>query len=144
MRVRLPSFAAWLLVFAAASCVGASRAAVSEQHLLYVASPGIRNYTEYGGVGILVFDIDHDFRFVKRIPTWRVAPDGKPENVKGIAASAATGLIYVTNLSRTMALDAVSGKRVWERPYKGGCDRLAISPDGKVLYIPQLEGNQGN
>ena len=143
MRVRF-SFAAWLLVFAAASYVGASRAAVSEQHLLYVASPGIRNYTEYGGVGILVFDIDHDFRFVKRIPTWRVAPDGKPENVKGIAASAATGLIYVTNLSRTMALDAVSGKRVWDRPYKGGCDRLAISPDGKVLYIPQLEGNQWN
>jgi hypothetical protein len=34
--------------------------AATEQHLLYVASPGTRNYLEYGGVGILVFDIDHE------------------------------------------------------------------------------------
>jgi len=40
-----------------------------EKHLLYVASPGIRNYQEYGGVGVLVFDIDGAFRFVKRLPT---------------------------------------------------------------------------
>ena len=144
MIAKLPSFAAWLLLFAAALSVGQSHAGVSRQHLLYVASPGVRNYTEYGGVGILVFDIDHDFRFVRRIPTWPVAPGEQPQNVKGIAASGATGLIYVSNLSRTIALDAVSGKRVWERSYKGGCDRLAISPDGKVLFIPQLEGNLWN
>jgi hypothetical protein len=42
------------------------------QHLLYVASPGIRNYVEYGGVGILVFDIDNGYKFVRRIPTWDV------------------------------------------------------------------------
>ena len=65
--------------------------AAAEQHLLYVASPGTRNYVEYGGVGILVFDIDNGYKFVRRIPTWSV-PDGKePENVKGIAASAADG-----------------------------------------------------
>jgi hypothetical protein len=40
--------------------------------LLYVASPGIRNYVEYGGVGILVFDIDNGYKFVRRIPTWDV------------------------------------------------------------------------
>lgn len=112
-----------------------------EQHLLYVASPGIRNYTEYGGVGILVFDIDHGFRFVKRIPTWDYQPGQQPENVKGIAASAATGRIYLTNNSRLLALDAVTGRRVWDKAYDGGCDRLAISPDGKTLYVPQLEGN---
>ena len=64
-----------------------------EEYLLYVASPGIRNYTQYGGVGILVFDIDHGFRFVKRIPTWDVLPGQQPENVKGIAASAENGRI---------------------------------------------------
>jgi hypothetical protein len=78
-----------------------------EEHLLYVASPGIRNYTQYGGVGILVFDIDHGFRFVKRIPTLDVSPGQQPENVKGIAASAETGWIYLTTLHRMMALDAV-------------------------------------
>jgi DNA-binding beta-propeller fold protein YncE len=110
------------------------------QHLLYVASPGIRNYTEYGGVGILVFDIDHGYKFVKRIPTWDVAAGKKAENVKGIVASAATGKVYVTSLSRMIAIDAVSGAKLWDKGYEGGCDRMAISPDGKTIYLPELEG----
>ena len=110
------------------------------QHLLYVASPGVRNYVEHGGVGILVFDIDHGYKVVRRIRTWDV-PDGKnPQNVKGIAASAKTGIVYVTSLDHLIAIDAVSGKRIWDRTYEGGCDRLAISPDGSLLYIPELEG----
>jgi DNA-binding beta-propeller fold protein YncE len=114
--------------------------AAAEQHLLYVASPGTRNYVEYGGVGILVFNIDNGYKFVRRIPTWSV-PDGqKPENVKGIAASAKTGRVYVTSLNRMIAVDAISGKKIWDKSYEGGCDRLAISPDGKILYVPQLEG----
>jgi len=110
------------------------------QHLLYVASPGVRNYVEYGGVGILVFDIDHEYKFVRRIPTWNVPEGDKPENVKGIVASAKTGRVYVTSLERTIAIDAVTGKVIWDKAYEGGCDRLAISPDGKILYIPQFEG----
>src|SRR5215210_1245648 len=59
----------------------ATAPAPKERHLLYVASPGTRNYTEYGGVGLLVFDIDDGYRFVRRIPTW-TTPEGKsPENV---------------------------------------------------------------
>lgn len=110
------------------------------KHLLYVANPGIRNYTEYGGVGVLVFDIDDGYRLVKRIPTWDYQPGQKVENVKGFAASAATGRMYVTNINRMMALDVVTGKKLWDRTYEGGCDRMAISPDGQLLYVPQLEG----
>src|SRR3982751_2799943 len=114
--------------------------AAAEQHLLYVANPGTRNYVQYGGVGILVFDADNGYKFVRRIPTWDV-PEGKqPENVKGIAASAKTGRVYVTSLNRMIAIDAVTGKRIWDKTYEGGCDRMAISPDGKLLYVPQLEG----
>jgi DNA-binding beta-propeller fold protein YncE len=40
-----------------------------------------------------------------------------------------------------LALDAVTGKVLWDIAYDGGCDRLAISPDGKTIYVPQLEGN---
>ena len=65
----------------------------SERRLIYVASPGIRNYVEYGGVGVLVFDADHGHRFVKRIPTWDVPAGNEAENVKGIAACAAPGLL---------------------------------------------------
>lgn len=132
---------ALLLLLPTISLQGGQTPSAAEQHLLYVASPGIRNYTQYGGVGILVFDVDHGFRFVRRIPTWSVSPGQKPENVKGIAASAGTGRIYVTNLSRMMALDAVTGKQLWDKAYQGGCDRPSISPDGKTLYVPQLEGN---
>jgi DNA-binding beta-propeller fold protein YncE len=109
-------------------------------NLLYVASPGIRNYVEYGGVGILVFDIDKGYKFVRRIPTWDVPEGKKAENVKAIAANAATGRVYVTSLSRMIAIDAVTGGKIWDKAYKGGCDRMAISPDGKTLYVPQLEG----
>ena len=114
--------------------------AAAERHFLYVANPGTRNYVEYGGVGILVFDIANGYKFVRRIPTWDV-PEGKqPENVKGIAASAKTGRVFVTSLNRMIAVDAVTGKKLWDKTYEGGCDRMAISPDGKILYVPQLEG----
>jgi DNA-binding beta-propeller fold protein YncE len=115
-------------------------AEAAEQHLLYVANPGTRNYVEYGGVGISVFDIDNGFKFVRRIPTWDVPEGKKPENIKGIAASAKTGRVYVTSLTRMIAVDAISGKKIWDKSYEGGCDRMAISPDGKILYVPQLEG----
>jgi YVTN family beta-propeller protein len=112
----------------------------ADRHLLYVANPGTRNYTEYGGVGISVFDIDNGYKFVRRIPTWDVPAGKQPENVKGIAASAKTGRIYVSSLNRMVAIDMISGKRIWDKTYEGGCDRMAISPDGKLLYVPQLEG----
>ncbi|HXE11135.1 MAG TPA: hypothetical protein VN633_03385 [Bryobacteraceae bacterium] len=114
--------------------------AAGPRHLLYVASPGIRNYLEYGGVGILVFDADDGYKFVRRIPTWPVPEGKKAENVKGIVASAKTGIVYVTSLDSMIAIDAVTGKTLWSKSYPGGCDRMAISPDGTVLYIPELEG----
>jgi len=113
--------------------------AARERHLLYVASPGVRDNVEYGGVGVLVFDIDSGYRFVRRIPTWPLV-DGKAENVKGIAASARTGRVYVTSRKRVIAIDAATGKTIWDKPYEGGTDRLAISPDGRELYVPQFEG----
>ena len=117
-----------------------AQAAEKEKHLLYVASPGLRNYEEYGGTGVLVYDIDDGYKFLKRIATWDVPAGQKPENVKGIVASEKTGRLYVTTLNHMMALDAISGKKLWDKTYEGGCDRLAISPDGKTLYVPQLEG----
>src|ERR1039458_4230663 len=82
-RMRSPRFrysAPLLLGLMAASTSPVRMPAAAEQHLLYVASPGTRNYVQYGGVGILVFDIENGYKFVRRIPTWSV-PDGKePEN----------------------------------------------------------------
>ena len=60
---------------------------VAEQRLLYVASPGIRNYVEWGGKGVLVYDIDDGHRLLRRIASPFDDPAGKVENVKGICAS---------------------------------------------------------
>src|SRR3954452_4404732 len=104
--------------------VAANRTTRARQHLLYVASPGIRNYVEYGGVGLLVFDIDNGYKFVRRIPTWTAPADKDPENVKGIAASARTGTVYITSLTHVIAIDAISGRTIWDKAYEGGADRL--------------------
>ena len=111
----------------------------SERKLLYVATPGIRDYLEYGGHGILVFDIAADHKFVKRIPSAGVDEQGKPLNVKGICACAGTGRLYVTTTRTLMCFDLSSEKLLWEKPYEGGCERMAITPDGKVIYLPSLE-----
>ena len=116
----------------------------NEQRRLYVAVPGIRNDLQYGGVGILVFDIDAGYKFIKRIPTWTYAPGEAAENVKGIAANAKTGKLYVSTIQRVACFDLLTEKKVWEKAYEGGADRLAISPDGKILYIPSLEGPHWN
>ena len=109
--------------------------------LLYVAEPGIRDYLEYGGHGLLVFDIDHGHRFVRRIPTGGVDEKGKPLNVKGVCASAVTKRIYVSTTRSILCLDLLTDKLLWEKSYEGGCDRLALSPDGKIIYVPSLEGD---
>ena len=116
----------------------------AERRLLYIAVPGIRNYVEYGGVGVLVYDIGRGYTFVKRIPTWDVPEGQQPENVKGVAASARTGRLYVTTIKRTGCIDLLTEKMVWSKELEGGCDRLAISPDGQILYVPSLEGPHWN
>ncbi len=109
------------------------------QRLLYVASPGVRNYLQHGGHGILVFDIDHGHRFLRRIPIGGLDEQGKALNVKGICANAATGRVYVSTLRHLMCLDLITDKLLWERTYQGGCDRMSISPDGSTIYLPSLE-----
>ena len=142
-----PSRLIWVFFVLAPAIFLQLRAApipANEQHRLYVAVPGIRNYLEYGGIGLLVYDIDSGYRFIKRIPTWDVLPGQAAENVKGIAANAATGRIYVSTISRVVCFDLITEKKVWEKAYDGGADRLAISPDGKILYVPSFEGPHWN
>jgi len=106
---------------------------------LFVAVPGIRDYLGYGGHGLLVFDIDHGHRFVKRIKTGGFHPDGKPSNVKGIAVSIPLNSIYISTIESLQRIDLSSGKIIWEKTPEGGCDRMSISPDGKLMYIPSFE-----
>lgn len=127
-----------LLFLGAILAVAASEPAGTSRYL-YVAVPGIRNYLEFGGHGLLVFDIDNGHKFVKRIPTAGVDESGKPLNVKGICASAATKRVHISTIKTLTCIDMMSEKVLWEKSYEGGCDRMALSPDGKTIYLPSLE-----
>jgi DNA-binding beta-propeller fold protein YncE len=112
---------------------------VAVKHYLYVAVPGIRDYLGYGGHGILVFDIDNNHRFVKRIATKGFHPDKTASNVKGIAVSIPLNSIYISTIESLQRIDLTTDKLVWEKTFEGGCDRMAISPDGKTMYLPSFE-----
>lgn len=118
---------------------GCSTTEAAEKHLLYVATPGVRNYLEYGGHGVLVFDMDHGHRFVKRIPLAGLDEKGAPLNVKGVCANAGTKRLYVSTTRTLTCLDLVTEKILWEKSYEGGCDRMSMTPDGKVIYLPSFE-----
>ena len=128
-----------LAVLSSVLCVSTTPAAEPPRRLLYVAVPGIRNYLEYGGHGLLVFDIDQGHKFVRRIPTGGLNDQGVPDNVKGIAACAPTGRLYITTIRTMQCVDLRTDAVLWERSYEGGCDRMAIAPNGKVLYVPSFE-----
>ena len=113
-------------------------------HYRYVAVPGIRDYSGYGGHGLLVFDMDHGHRMVKRITTRGFHPGGKPSNVKGIAVSIPLSSIYISTIESLQRIDLTTGKIIWEKVIDGGCDRLSISPDGKTMYVPSFENKIWN
>jgi hypothetical protein len=120
---------------------GTARA--EERHFLYVVTPGIRNYLEFGGAGVLVFDMDRGHSFVKRIETpASLAP--KPENVKGVCACASAGRLYFSTLSQLYCVDLLTEKTIWAKALPGGCDRMSITPDGRALYVPTLEKDHWN
>src|SRR5437773_1635414 len=146
----LSSGAVAVLLFAALTLAPEAQ---QPQHFLYAALPGVGggNNLSYGGAGILVFDIDHGHKFVRRIPLQGAPPltaaaaSGRggrangQEAIKGIAAHGQTARLYVSTSRRVAAYDLLTDKLVWERSYDSrGTDRIALSPDGQTLYAPEL------
>ncbi|HUY92567.1 MAG TPA: prolyl oligopeptidase family serine peptidase [Pirellulales bacterium] len=113
------------------------------QRRLYVVCPGIRDYLEFGGAGILVYDIDRGHKFIKRIET-PASREAKPDNIKGVCADAASKRLYFTTRSKLYAIDLVTEQPLWERALPGETDRMSITPDGKLLYVPSFEKDTWN
>src|SRR4051794_19053616 len=78
------------LVAAMTLCLLAPLAGAQEKHYIYMTTP---DGAQPGGSGegLLLFDMDHDHAFVRRIDV----PSFK-EGVRGVNACAATGKLYVT------------------------------------------------
>ena len=103
----------------------------AEKHLLYMATP---DGAQPGGsgAGVLIFDIDDGHKFVRRIdlPIFK-------EGVRGFCPNAKTHRAFYTTTNHTLGcLDLETDKIVWEKKYPAGCDRAAVTPDGRKLYVP--------
>jgi len=131
--------AAIVLVVGQIATCAAADVPPQERRLLYVAVPGIRNYLEFGGHGLLVFDIDNGHKFVRRIPIGGLDENNQPRNVKGVCASAMTRRVQISTTHTLMSLDLDSDRLLWEKAYDGGCDRMSVTPDGKTIYLPSFE-----
>jgi hypothetical protein len=93
---------------------------------------------------ISVYDIDAQHRLVKTIET---VPD--VNDVKGVVASAATGRLYVAYRTRSGAgmiycLNVSDDAVLWNRAIDPDIDRLAIHPDGQLLFVPTWEGGSAD
>src|ERR1051325_7013630 len=99
---------AGVMVIVGAALLLATARAQETQAFLHGGLPGVRggNNLKYGGAGILVFDIDHGHKFLRRIPLQGAPPDnGRQEAIKGIAAHASSARLYVSTSRRVAAYD---------------------------------------
>src|SRR5262245_10452295 len=93
---------------------------------------------------ISVYDIEAGHRPVKTIKTV-----GSIGDVRGVAASAVTGKLYVSYQDSSDAgmiycLNVYNDSILWNRAVIPGVDRLAISPDGQLLFVPTWEGGSAD
>ena len=130
---------AFLIILAAALPLPAQQ----PHRYLYVAEPSDEASVDRA-IRILVFDIADAHRLVKRIPLWPAPPEGDdPETVRGIAASEATGRLFISTTRRLAAIDLNTGRPIWEKSYQTRCcDRMAVSPDGQTVYAPAFGAAQ--
>jgi len=111
--------------------------AQQEQRYLYVALPGSDDADPDRSVRILVFDITHAHRFVRRIPLWPAEGGEDSETVRGTAASPRTGRLYISTTRRLAAIDLKTDTVLWQQRYEDHCcERIAVSPDGQTVYAP--------
>jgi DNA-binding beta-propeller fold protein YncE len=102
------------------------------------------NESVEGRGSISVYDIDAGHRLIKTIAT---VPG--VEDVRGVAVSGVTGKLYVAYIDRpgtgmVYCLDVYSDTILWNRAVSPGVDRLAVNPDGKLLYVPTWEGGSAD
>ena len=88
---------------------------------------------------LYVYDMDHGQGLVKKVslPT--------SSGVRGVVGDAATHRLYISYGSdgnsggKLLAYDVVSDSVLWTRSYSSGIDSMALTPDGKYLYMPMGE-----
>ena len=88
-----------------------------------------------------VYDMDNNFNLISSttLPT--------QARILGVAVSAATRMLYISYGSASgpgspagiIKYDLVANAVVWNQSYTFGADQLALTPDGKTIYLPDGE-----
>jgi hypothetical protein len=100
------------------------------ERYLYMSTPDA-SQPGGSGNGILVFDLDQNHKFVKRISI------PFKEGLRGFCGNLKRHSVYYSSTARRLgAFDLETEKVLWERQYQMGCDRASIPPDGSKLYVP--------
>src|SRR6266853_2441054 len=99
---------------------------------LYISTPDAAQTNYRSGQGILIFDIDHGHKFVRRIdiPSFQ-------EGLRGFTGNLKTHRAYFSTSNRRVgAFDLETEKILWDKTYEAGADRSSITLDGKKIYVP--------
>src|SRR5581483_4330500 len=93
-----------------------------------------------------VYDLDRRFRLVAR---WRVP---EAHALRGVAVSPRTRRLYFSvggnggssGNGALVAYDVVRNRVLWKRRFVTGTDSLAITPNGRTLFVPEGERSFGD
>src|ERR1043165_331576 len=123
----------FLVLLSLLGCACQIRAVDDAVHrYLYTSTPDGAQSESASGKGILVFDIDDGFKFVRRIDNPNFTT-----GVRGLTGCLATHSLYYSTTGRRLGrFDLESEKVIWEQLYSGGCDRSSITLDGRKIFAP--------
>jgi DNA-binding beta-propeller fold protein YncE len=96
--------------------------------------------------GVDVYDIDHGFRLVEQ---WSIP---EAHALRGVAVSPSTRRLYFSvggnggssGKGTVFAYDLVHRRVVWMRHFSTGTDSLAVTPNGRALFVPEGERSFGD
>jgi hypothetical protein len=112
------------------------------------SSTGVQHYEYvFPSNAIDVYDMDNGEKLVKTIALPAAATD-----IRGAVASPTTHMLYVSyggdgganGGGSMLAYDLVGEKTVWTHSYPQGVDSMAITPDGKTIYLPVGEASSAS
>src|SRR6266851_3528225 len=88
--------------------------------------------------GISIYDINNNHKLLRSIDV------PETSEYKGISASVSLAKLYLTSNLKDdlLCIDLATDKIDWRRHYDGGyADSQAITPDGKLLYVPMRDSD---
>jgi len=92
-----------------------------------------------------VYDMDNGFKLLKQIRL------PQAQAIRGVVASPPTHTLYISyggdggpaGTGSMLAYDLLTDQVLWSVNYSTGIDSMAITPDGKTIYMPTGELNPG-